>query len=249
MATKERRMRARGRARAYPHHEEAHGAGAAMAAVRDLVLGMADGLTVPFALAAGITSAIAGSGVVLTAGVAELVGGAISMGLGGYLAARTDVLNYRSEYAREVRETEEIPDEEWAEVAQILSRYGLREPVLTQAVNEIARDKHRWVDFMMRNELGLERPDDKAAARSALFVGGGYVLGGIFPLAPYAFISEAHQALWWSIGSTSLATLAFGAGRAKMLNAPILRGALQTWLIGGIAAAAAYFVARLLHVT
>ena len=232
-----------------PHHEEGHGRGALLQTVRDLVLGMADGLTVPFALAAGITSAIAGSGVVLTAGVAELVGGAISMGLGGYLAARTDALHYRSEYAREEQETEDLPDEERAEVATILARYGLREPLLTQAVEEIASDKERWIDFMMRNELGLERPDDRAAARSAVFVGGGYVLGGIFPLAPYAFIADAHTALWWSIGTTSIATLAFGAGRARMLRSPVLWGALQTWMIGSIAAAAAYFIARLFHVS
>lgn len=230
-------------------HQEGHGGGLMTQAVRDLVLGMADGLTVPFALAAGITSAVAGSGLVLTAGIAELIGGAISMGLGGYLAARTEALNYRSEYEREARETEEMPDEERAEVALILARYGMTEPVLSQAVDEIAADKHRWVDFMMRNELGLEKPDDAAASRSAAFVGGGYVLGGIAPLAPYAFIGQAHTALLWSIGLTSAVTLAFGAARAKILNAPVLLGALQTWVIGGVAAAAAYFITRLFHVT
>ena len=151
---------------------------------------MADGLTVPFALAAGVTGVVAASGIVVTAGLAEIVAGAISMGLGGYLAARSEVAHYAKEYAREIRETHEIPNEEKAEVAQILHGYGVREPILTRVVNEITSDREQWVAFMMRNELGLERPDERAAPRSAALVGGGYVLGGIFPLAPYVFIAE-----------------------------------------------------------
>ena len=213
--------------------------------IRDLVLGMADGLTVPFALAAGITGAVAASGLVVTAGMAEIVAGAISMGLGGYLAARTEVVHYAREYARELRETHEIPDEERAEVAQIMYNYGVREPVLTRVVNEIASDREQWVAFMMRNELGLERPDERAAPRSAVLVGGGYVLGGIFPLAPYVFVPDAHIALYWSIACTSLALLAFGAIRARVLATPVASGAAQTWFIGAVAAAAAYGLARL----
>jgi vacuolar iron transporter family protein len=223
-------------------HGEAHGAG--LQTIRDLVLGMADGLTVPFALAAGVTGALAGSGLVLTAGLAEIVAGAISMGLGGYLAARSEHHHYEKEYAREIRETKEIPGEERAEVAQILYRYGVREPVLTRVVNEITSDRKQWVEFMMRNELGLERPDEQAAPRSAALVGGGYVVGGIFPLAPYAFIPVAHLALLWSIAFTSVALFAFGAVRARVLGTPIARGALQTWLIGALAAGAAYGLAR-----
>jgi VIT1/CCC1 family predicted Fe2+/Mn2+ transporter len=214
-------------------------------AVRDLILGIADGLTVPFALAAGVSGAVAGSGLVVTAGLAEIVAGAISMGLGGYLAARTAAQHYLSEYAREVRETQQIPDEERAEVAEILARYGVREPALTTVVDEIARDQHKWVDFMMRNELGLERPDTHAAPRSAALVGGGYALGGIFPLAAYVFIPEAHVALLWSCLFTSGALLAFGALRARYLKTPLLSGALTTWFIGALAAGAAYGIARL----
>jgi VIT1/CCC1 family predicted Fe2+/Mn2+ transporter len=212
--------------------------------LRDLVLGMADGLTVPFALAAGVTGAVAASALVVTAGVAEIVAGAISMGLGGYLAARTDVAHYAKEYAREVRETHEIPDEEKAEVAQILYGYGVREPILTRVVNEITSDRKQWVEFMMRNELGLERPDERAAPRSAALVGGGYVLGGIFPLAPYVFIANATQALLWSVVFTSFALLAFGAVRARVLGTPLLLGSLQTWFIGALAAGAAFGLAR-----
>jgi VIT1/CCC1 family predicted Fe2+/Mn2+ transporter len=222
---------------------ERHGMGTQT--IRDLVLGMADGLTVPFALAAGVTGAVASSGIVLTAGLAEIVAGAISMGLGGYLAARSEVEHYAKEYARETRETEEIPAEERAEVAQILQQYGVREPILTRVVNEISSDREQWVEFMMRNELGLEKPDERAAPRSAALVGGGYVLGGIFPLTPYAFIPVAHDALLWSIACTSVALLAFGAVRARVLSTPLVLGALQTWFIGAVAAGAAYGLARL----
>lgn len=224
---------------------ERHGAGTQT--IRDLVLGMADGLTVPFALAAGVTGAVAASGIVLTAGLAEIVAGAISMGLGGYLAARSEIAHYAKEYAREVRETHDIPNEEKAEVAQILHRYGVREPTLTRVVNEIASDREQWVEFMMRNELGLERPDERAAPRSALLVGGGYVLGGIFPLAPYVFVANAHDALLWSILCTTVALLAFGAVRARVLATPVVLGALQTWVIGAVAAGAAYGLARLVN--
>jgi len=215
--------------------------------IRDLVLGMADGLTVPFALAAGVTGAVAASTLVVTAGLAEIVAGAISMGLGGYLAARSEAAHYAKEYARELRETEDIPNEEKAEVAQILFTYGVREPVLTRVVNEIASDREQWVEFMMRNELGLERPDERAAPRSAALVGGGYVLGGIFPLAPYVFIPNAHEALLWSIAFTSLALLAFGAVRARVLATHVLLGAVQTFAIGAVAAGAAYGLARLVN--
>jgi vacuolar iron transporter family protein len=224
-------------------HGERHGAGTQT--IRDLVLGMADGLTVPFALAAGVTGAIAASKIVLTAGLAEIVAGAISMGLGGYLAARSEVAHYAKEYAREIRETHEIPNEEKAEVAQILHDYGVREPTLSKVVNEIASDREQWVEFMMRNELGLERPDERAAPRSAILVGGGYVLGGIFPLTPYALFADAHLALWWSVVFTSVALIAFGAVRARVLATPVVLGALQTWFIGALAAGVAYGLARL----
>lgn len=212
--------------------------------IRDLVLGMADGLTVPFALAAGVTGAVAASGIVVTAGLAEIVAGAISMGLGGYLAARSEAQHYAKEYAREIRETHEIPDEEKREVAVIMRRYGVREPVLSRVVDAIASDREQWVEFMMRNELGLERPDERAAPRSAVLVGGGYVLGGIFPLAPYVLIAGAHDALWWSIALTSLALLVFGAVRARVLQTSVVPGAVQTWFIGALAAGVAYGLAR-----
>jgi len=226
-------------------HEPFERHGAPTQTIRDLVLGMADGLTVPFALAAGVTGVVAASGIVLTAGMAEIVAGAISMGLGGYLAARSEAQHYAKEYAREVRETHETPDEERAEVTQILHEYGVREPILKRVVSEITSDRDQWVAFMMRNELGLERPDERAAPRSAALVGGGYALGGIFPLAPYLFVPNAHDALYWSILCTSIALLIFGTVRARVLAAPLVAGALQTWFIGALAASVAYGLARL----
>lgn len=238
-------MASRTRYKRAGEHAEGHQSAGTPQALRDLVLGMSDGLTVPFALAAGVTGAIAASGIVLSAGIAEIVAGAISMGLGGYLASRTESQHYAKEYEREVSETEEIPHEERAEVSTILHGYGVREPVLSQAVDQISRNQRRWVDFMMRNELGLERPDDRAAPRSAMLVGGGYVLGGIFPLAPYAFVANAHEALVWSIGFTSVALLGFGAFRARVLGMPVVVSALQSWFIGAVAAGAAFGLARL----
>jgi VIT1/CCC1 family predicted Fe2+/Mn2+ transporter len=231
-------------------HDEVHRG--SVQTVRDVVLGMADGLTVPFALAAGVTGAAASSGIVLTAGIAEIVAGAISMGLGGYLAARSEALHYDKEHAREMKETREIPHEERAEVSAILARYGLAEPILTEAVNAITKDRVQWVDFMMKNELGLEEPDRNAATKSAVLVGGGYVLGGIFPLAPYAFIHDPSIALLYSIVVTSIALLLFGAVRARVLSVNVYSGALQSLLVGGVAAAAAFYLAKLVtgaHVT
>lgn len=227
-----------------PHaHREKHGTSGQ--AARDLVLGMADGLTVPFALAAGVTGAAASSRIVVTAGLAEIVAGAISMGLGGYLAARTDVETYDREYAREMRETDEIPDAERGEVRAILGEYGVGEELLDRVVDEIASDKTRWVEFMMRNELGLERPDERTAPRSAALVGGGYILGGIFPLAPYLLVAKASDALVWSVVCSSIALLIFGAVRARVVRTHLVVGAFQTWFIGALAAAVSYGLARL----
>lgn len=223
---------------------ERHGAGTQT--IRDLVLGMADGLTVPFAIAAGVTGAVAASGIVLTAGLAEIVAGAISMGLGGYLAARSEVAHYHKEYAREMNETHEIPNEEKAEVAQILHGYGVREPVLTRVVNEIASDREQWVEFMMRNELGLERPQEGGARKSALTIGGAYAVGGIVPLIPYAFLPDVGHALAASCVVGSISLLIFGWFKAGVTETPRLAGAVQSLIVGGIAAGVAFLLARLI---
>ena len=156
--------------------------------VRDIVIGMSDGLTVPFALAAGLSGAVDSTTIVITAGLAEIAAGSIAMGLGGYLAARTDAEHYATERATEVRETVEMPEREAEEVALVFRSYGLPEETVATVVKAISSDQNRWVDFMMKFELGLEEPDPKRASRSALTIAGSYIAGGAIPLAPYFFI-------------------------------------------------------------
>jgi len=214
-------------------------------AVRDVVIGMSDGLTVPFALAAGISGAIAVSHVVVTAGIAELAAGGIAMGVGGYLAARTDAEHYQSERVREERETRELPDVERKEIDEILERYGISTEVRGKVVDEISADAHRWVEFMMKFELGLEEPDPRRAFRSALTIGGAYVVGGLIPLVPYMLVSAAREALIISAIVTLLALFVFGFVKGRLTGIPPFRGGLQTLLTGGVAAAVAFVLARL----
>lgn len=226
-----------------PQHREGHFT--ASESVRDVVIGMSDGLTVPFALAAGISGAIAASHVVVTAGVAELAAGGISMGLGGYLAARTDIEHFASERRREEREVTEMPAEERAEVVGILSGYGVAGKNAETVADAIAADPKRWVDFMMRFELGLDAPDPRRAPLSALTIGGAYVIGGLVPLLPYFFVGRSSQALGVSAAVTLIALAIFGATKAKLTGVGWLRGAIQTVVIGGIAAGVAFLIARL----
>lgn len=224
------------------HHEQHFDAGDA---VRDIIIGMSDGLTVPFALAAGISGAIAASHIVVTAGIAELAAGGISMGLGGYLAARSDVDHYESERRREYAETHDVPDEERREIESIFASYDISGPALQQLVDHITSDRKRWVDFMMRFEVGLEQPDPRRAPLSAVRIGGSYVVGGLLPLLPYMLVPDSRQALWGSIAATFVALLIFGALKGKFTGTNVVRSALQTTAIGGIAAAVAFFIARL----
>ncbi len=214
--------------------------------LRDIVIGMADGLTVPFALAAGISGAVAGSGVVVTAGIAEIVAGSIAMGLGGYLAVQGDMEHYASELIREEQEIIEKPQAEIEEVAEMFRQYGLTEQHYGGVLEGLRANPMAWRDFMMRFELGLEKPDPKRAGRSALTIGGSYILGGLIPLAPYMAMDTAARALPWSIGVTLAALAVFGFVKGRFTGAPPLRSALQTTGIGGLAAAAAFVLARAL---
>ncbi len=222
----------------------------ANAAVRDIVIGMSDGLTVPFALAAGLTAAAAaiarGNSIIVTAGFAEIAAGSIAMGLGGYLAAKTDSEHYSSELDREFRETVELPDIETEEVAKVFRDYGLSEEQMQPVVTAIISDQKRWVDFMMRFELGLEKPDPGRAARSAATIAASYIVGGLVPLTPYILVQGVLPALWISVGVTLLALFAFGSVKGHFTGVHPLRGGLQTVLVGGLAAAAAFFIARLI---
>jgi VIT1/CCC1 family predicted Fe2+/Mn2+ transporter len=214
--------------------------------VRDIVIGMSDGLTVPFALAAGLTGAIDATTIVITAGVAEIAAGSIAMGLGGYLAGRTDVEHFQTELAREIRETEELPDRERDEVAAIFQSYGLDEETVHKVVGAISADQKRWVDFMMRFELGLEEPDPRRAGTSALVIAVSYIVGGLVPLSPYFFFSSARSALPVSVAVTLVALAIFGYVKGRFTVARPLKSAWQTVVVGGLAAAAAFGIARLI---
>ena len=210
--------------------------------VRDIVIGMSDGLTVPFALAAGLTGAIDRAGIIVTAGLAEIAAGSIAMGLGGYLAARSDAEHYAKEREREKREVVEIPEEEKREVAQVFQSYGLTNDESGPIVEALAKHPKKWVDFMMRFELGLERPDPKRALVSALTIAASYIAGGLIPLAPY--IATLLTALFYSVGLTLLALLVFGFIKGRFTGTRPARSALQTALIGSLAAGAAFLIAR-----
>jgi VIT1/CCC1 family predicted Fe2+/Mn2+ transporter len=212
--------------------------------VRDLVIGMSDGLTVPFALAAGLSGAIDTTSIIVTAGLAEIAAGSIAMGLGGYLAAKSDSEHYFSERVREETEVVQIPELEAREVADVFQSYGLTAAESKPAVDALRKRPQAWVDFMMRFELGLEKPDPKRALTSAITIAGAYIVGGFVPLGPYLVLSKASAALPVSV-ITTLTTLAvFGYIKGHFTGAPPLRSALQTVLIGGLAAAVAFMIAR-----
>ncbi|MGC2111717.1 MAG: VIT1/CCC1 transporter family protein [Candidatus Korobacteraceae bacterium] len=214
--------------------------------VRDVVIGMSDGLTVPFALAAGLSGAVDNSRIVVIAGLAEIAAGSIAMGLGGYLAAKSDAEHYQSERQREAREVQEIPEEEAREVQKVFADYGLSREESGPVVQALTRKPKEWVDFMMRFELGLEEPDPKRAVRSAATIAVSYIAGGVIPLAPYMALHSVHVALGWSVVVTLLALGVFGYIKGRFTGARPLRSASQTVVIGGLAAGAAFLLAKLI---
>jgi len=214
--------------------------------VRDVVIGMSDGLTVPFALAAGLTGAITSTGIIVTAGLAEIAAGSIAMGLGGYLAAKSDAEHYAKEREREKREVAEIPHEEMREVAEVFQAYGLTEDETWPIVQALKRHPQNWIDFMMRFELGLEKPDPKRALISAITIASAYIAGGFVPLAPYIFARSSAVALLISVVLTLIALFVFGYVKGRFTGMKPLRSALQTALIGSVAAGAAFGIATLI---
>ena len=213
--------------------------------VRDVVIGMSDGLTVPFALAAGLSGTeVATTAIVVTAGLAEVAAGSIAMGLGGFLAARSDAEHFANEKLREEREVQTVPDVEEVEVAEVFQQYGLADDEIAPILRAFRNNHPAWVDFMMRFELGLEEPDPRRALRSALTIAGAYVAGGLIPLVPYMAVSSKHAALLLSIAVTLAALLVFGYVKGRFTGTRPWRSALQTTLIGGLAAAAAFVIAR-----
>jgi VIT1/CCC1 family predicted Fe2+/Mn2+ transporter len=214
--------------------------------VRDVVIGMSDGLTVPFALAAGLTGAIAQSRLIITAGFAEIAAGSIAMGLGGYLAARGDAEHYLHEKAREEDEIKSIPEAEANEVTDIFRSYGLSESESFSVVQSLRQRPKDWVAFMMRFELGLEAPEPSRAWKSALTIALAYAVGGMIPLSAYLIFPDAHVALRLSVVVTLIALAVFGGVKGRFTGVPLLRSALQTTVTGGLAAAAAFAIARLI---
>jgi len=212
--------------------------------VRNIVIGMSDGLTVPFALAAGLSGAVDRTRIIVVAGLAEIAAGSIAMGLGGYLAAKGDAEHYEHELARERREVREIPDEEAREVAQVFQSYGLSAEEAEPVVTALRHRPNDWIDFMMRFELGLEKPEPKRALTAAATIALSYIAGGVIPLSPYVVLNSAHTAFLYSVAVTLTALAVFGFIKAKFTGARPGRGALQTVVIGGIAAAAAFLMAR-----
>lgn len=213
--------------------------------LRDVVIGMSDGLTVPFALAAGLSGAVDKSSIIVIAGIAEIAAGSIAMGLGGYLAGKTEQDHYDSEVKREYDEVENLRHKEIEETKEFFASIGLSPALQDQATAEIAKDKDRWVDFMMKYELGLDKPDPKRASKSALNIGISYILGGIIPLSPYFFIADSTEALKISVIATLVCLFIFGYFKSKITGVHPFKGAIKVTLIGALAAAAAFGVAKL----
>ncbi|MNM76883.1 VIT family protein [compost metagenome] len=214
--------------------------------IRDIVIGMADGLTVPFALAAGLSGSVSGTNIVVVAGIAEIAAGSIAMGLGGYLAARTDREHYATELERERREIQEVPEREKEEVAEVLRRWGIPESNVQSATDSISRDPDKWVDFMMKHELGLEEPEPKRARNSSITIGLSYIIGGLIPLSPYMFIHQANTALMTSVIATLIALYVFGYIKGRFTGSKPFKSAWQTTLVGGVAAGIAFFIANII---
>jgi len=214
--------------------------------IRDIVIGMSDGLTVPFALAAGLSGAVQSSTIVVTAGIAEIVAGSIAMGLGGFLAGRTEADHYNSELKREYEEIERVPEQEKQEVREVFADFGLSAELQYQIADEMAKDKDKWVEFMMRYELGLEEPLANRATQSAITIGISYIIGGIIPLSPYFFIADSQIALYYSCAITMICLFVFGYFKSKVTGQPAFTGAFKVLIIGALAAAAAFVMAKLI---
>jgi VIT1/CCC1 family predicted Fe2+/Mn2+ transporter len=227
----------------HPHHEE-HLQSSDF--LRDVVIGMSDGLTVPFALAAGLSGAVDSTSIIVIAGLAEIAAGSIAMGLGGYLAGKTEQDHYNSELKREYYEVDHLRHREIEETREFFASIGLSEELQEKATAELAQDKDKWVDFMMKYELGLEKPDPKRARKSAFNIGASYVAGGLVPLSPYFFIHTPLTALELSVGVTLICLFVFGWFKSKLTGVAPFSGAFRVMLIGAFAAAAAFGLAKLL---
>ncbi len=214
--------------------------------VRDFVIGMSDGLTVPFALAAGLSGAVDSTHIVITAGLAEIAAGSIAMGLGGYLAGRTEIEHYDSEERREYDEVVNKHEIEIEETKEIFAEYGVSEELQEKVAREMALNPKKWVDFMMRFELGLDKPDKNRAHQSAFIIGISYIIGGMIPLSAYFFTESSREGLIYSSIITLLCLIVFGLVKSKLTGQPLLKGAFRVTMVGAAAAAAAFGIATLI---
>jgi VIT1/CCC1 family predicted Fe2+/Mn2+ transporter len=226
-------------------HAESHLQSSAL--LTDIVIGMSDGLTVPFALAAGLSSALSTTNLIVIAGIAEIAAGSIAMGLGGYLAGKTAIDHYNSELKREYQEVETVPQKEKEEVKEFFQNLGLSEEVQQQAVDEMTKDKEIWVNFMMKYELGLDKPDEQRARKSAFNIGASYIVGGIIPLSPYFFVNNGTTGLKISAIITLCCLFIFGFFKSKITGVNPWLGAIRVTLIGAAAAACAFGIAKLIQ--
>jgi VIT1/CCC1 family predicted Fe2+/Mn2+ transporter len=226
-------------------HQEEHVFGAET--VRDIVIGMSDGLTVPFALAAGLSGAVSSTNLIIIAGLAEIAAGSIAMGLGGYLAGKTEVDHYNSEMKREYDEVEKVPEIEKQEIRTFFASLGLSSEVQSQAVEEISKDKDKWVELMMKYELGLEKPDPQRARKSAFNIGFSYIVGGLIPLSPYFFVANGFEGLKLSSIITLICLFIFGYLKSKFTGVNPWSGAFRVMMIGAIAAGCAFAIAKLIE--
>jgi VIT1/CCC1 family predicted Fe2+/Mn2+ transporter len=222
-------------------HDERHFRASNM--VRDIVIGMADGLTVPFALAAGLSGAVVSSRIITTAGLAEIAAGSVAMGLGGYLAARGDAEHYARELLRERQEVQMTPEQEATEIVEVFETYGVSAKQSAPVIAALRTNREAWVRFMMRFELGLELPEPGRELRSGVTIACAYIAGGLIPITPY-FLATGINALHISIVVTLLALTGFGYLKGGLTGTPRLNSAVQTLLVGGTAAAAAFILAR-----
>ena len=212
--------------------------------VRDVVIGMSDGLTVPFALAAGLSGAVSSSKLIVTAGIAEIAAGAVAMGLGAYLAAKSEAEHYASELAREHAEVRDMREHEERETREVFAGFGVPASATESILDALRKDPDSWVQFMMRFELGLEKPALERMWKGPAAIAGAYIVGGTVPLAPYMMIKAPLDALGVSVLLTLFALALFGALKSHFTGAPKLRGALQTTLVGAVAAGVAFALAR-----
>jgi VIT1/CCC1 family predicted Fe2+/Mn2+ transporter len=226
-------------------HQEEHMQGSEV--LTDIVIGMSDGLTVPFALAAGLSGVVEHTGLIVIAGIAEIAAGSIAMGLGGYLAGRTEQDHYHSELRREYDEVDRLPDVEREEVKDFFAGLGFSKSLQEEAANEMTKDKDRWVEFMMKYELGLDKPDPKRATKSAFNIGISYIVGGLIPLSPYFFTDQGLTGLKYSALITLLCLFIFGYFKSKLTGVNPLSGAIRVMIIGALAAGCAFGIARLIE--